>query len=65
MTFSQYFTPAIDQQMISRKTALNILRAAISAHEFRFARETALAWLTIYPGDLLVRLLYAQCHRLL
>jgi tetratricopeptide (TPR) repeat protein len=60
MTFSQYFTPAIDQQMISRKTALNILRAAISAHEFRFARETALAWLTIYPGDLLVGLLYAQ-----
>jgi len=60
MISSQYPTLAVDQPTISRKTAIKILRAALSAQEFRFAREAALAWLTTYPGDLLVGLLYAQ-----
>lgn len=60
MISSQYIPPAVRQPTISRKTVLKILRAAISAREFRFARETGLAWLATYPGDLLAGLLYAQ-----
>jgi tetratricopeptide (TPR) repeat protein len=43
-----------------RETYINILSAAISAQEYRFAREAALKWLAAYPGDLLASLRYAQ-----
>lgn len=45
---------------IEREQFLNILQAAISVREYRYAREAALAWLAVYPGDLTVSLLYAQ-----
>jgi tetratricopeptide (TPR) repeat protein len=43
-----------------REVFITLLRAAIMAHEYRFARETGLVWLAAFPGDLLVNLLYAQ-----
>jgi tetratricopeptide (TPR) repeat protein len=43
-----------------REVFITMLRAAIMAHEYRFAREAGLVWLAAFPGDLLVNLLYAQ-----
>lgn len=45
---------------IEREQFLSILQTAISVREYRYAREAALAWLAVYPGDLTVSLLYAQ-----
>ncbi len=45
---------------ISREQLISLLRAAQSIDEHRFARQAALAWLGLYPGDLQVNLLYAQ-----
>jgi len=45
---------------IARDQFLSILETAISVREYRYAREAALAWLAVYPGDLTVSLLYAQ-----
>ena len=45
---------------IEREQFLTILQTAISVREYRYAREAALAWLAVYPGDLTVSLLYAQ-----
>jgi hypothetical protein len=47
-------------QYLSRSLVLTILRTAIDVGETRFARNTALSWLTAYPGDLNVSLLHAQ-----
>ncbi|WP_299028752.1 C25 family cysteine peptidase [uncultured Thermanaerothrix sp.] len=35
-----------------RKQWLSIIRVAIEARSLRFARQVAMAWLNIYPGDL-------------
>jgi Peptidase family C25 len=45
---------------VTRDLLVNILRTALSKGHTRFARETALAWLANFPGDLPVSLLYAQ-----
>jgi hypothetical protein len=47
-------------QYLSRSLILTLLRTAIDVGETRFARNTALSWLTAYPGDLNVSLLHAQ-----
>ncbi len=47
-------------QQIHRDQFLTILRLANTAGEHRFARQTALRWLAIYPGDLAVGLAYAR-----
>ena len=47
-------------QYLSRSIVLTLLRTAIDVGETRFARNTALSWLTAYPGDLNVSLLHAQ-----
>jgi hypothetical protein len=47
-------------QYLSRSLVLTLLRTAIDVGETRFARNTALSWLTAYPGDLNVSLLHAQ-----
>jgi hypothetical protein len=53
----QYATPPA---ILSRDLFVAILRTALSVQEYRFARQAALSWLTAFPGDLPVRLLYAQ-----
>ncbi|HEX7973348.1 MAG TPA: hypothetical protein VF498_02990 [Anaerolineales bacterium] len=45
---------------LPRDLYLRLLRAALGAGEYRFAREAALNWLAAYPGDLPVSLAYAQ-----
>jgi tetratricopeptide (TPR) repeat protein len=54
------YEPLATKKKIYRETFINILSAAISAQEYRFAREAALKWLAAYPGDLLASLRYAQ-----
>ena len=44
----------------SRTEIITILKTAVKIGEARFFRETALAWLASFPGDLPVALLYAQ-----
>ncbi len=45
---------------ISRALLIDLVQAAISVKELRFARQAALNWLALYPGDLPVNLLYAE-----
>jgi hypothetical protein len=48
------------QKPIHRSQAVAILEAAISVREPRFARQAALNWLMVYPGDLQIALIHAQ-----
>ncbi|MBM3145153.1 MAG: hypothetical protein FJ010_09315 [Chloroflexi bacterium] len=43
-----------------RSYLLDILHTALTVKAYRFARQTALAWLTSYENDLYVRLLHTQ-----
>ena len=45
---------------IPRHHYLDILRAALSTQQYRFARQAALDWLSTYPGDLAVSLFYGR-----
>lgn len=45
---------------IDRQTLCQLLQAALACSEQRFARQTALAWLAAFPGDLEVTLLQAR-----
>jgi tetratricopeptide (TPR) repeat protein len=56
----QRYEPLAIKRKFYRETYIHILSAAISAQEYRFAREAALKWLAAYPGDLLASLRYAQ-----
>ena len=44
----------------TREQILNLLNTALSVNENKYVRQVALMWLSIYPGDLHVRLLYAR-----
>lgn len=43
-----------------RNQFIQMLEAALETKSFRFGRQSALAWLAIYPGDLQVNLLQAR-----
>ena len=45
---------------INRQETIRLLRAALSVDAFRFARNLASHWLSIYPGDLYIDTLNAQ-----
>ncbi len=45
---------------ISRSSLITILNAALETSAFRFARQSAMSWLAIYPGDLEISLLLAE-----
>lgn len=45
-----------------RKTYLTILDTALQARSWRFARQAALLWLAVYPGDLEIRLRLAKAQ---
>ena len=55
MVFNSLYT-----HPLSRDQYYNILHSAIAVGEYRFARQAALHWQTIYPGDIPIRYLYAQ-----
>jgi len=40
--------------MLSRRDYLQIVDAALQSESYRFARQAALTWLGIFPGDLWV-----------
>jgi hypothetical protein len=48
------------QKPIHRSQAVAILEAALAVREPKFARQAALNWLKVYPGDLQVALIHAQ-----
>lgn len=48
------------QKPVHRSQAVAILEAALAVREPRFARQAALNWLTVYPGDLPIALIHAQ-----
>ncbi|HEY9077256.1 MAG TPA: hypothetical protein VIO61_12045 [Anaerolineaceae bacterium] len=50
----------ISNQRIPRRTLLAILESALDSGLYRFARQTALAWLGVYPGDIQVNLYLAK-----
>ena len=43
----------------SREEFIQILRYALECGSFRFLRQASMAWLSIYPGDLEIRMVYA------
>jgi len=45
---------------VDRKRMLQILNAGLATGSYRFTRQAALAWMTTYPGDLEINLLYAH-----
>ena len=53
-------TAPLPQQPLGRHDFLNMLQSAAEVSEWRYARRLATAWLAAYPGDLPVKLLYAQ-----
>jgi hypothetical protein len=44
---------------LSRPILLTLLNTALRSGELRYARRLSTAWLSVYPGDLQVKLLYA------
>jgi len=56
MTFRGQIVP----QTMSRDTFLTILKTAYDIKSYRFGRQSAINWLTIYPGDLEVQYWLAQ-----
>jgi hypothetical protein len=47
-------------KIISRHQFLLILQAALDSQSYRFARQAALTWLAIYPGDMGASLMLAR-----
>jgi tetratricopeptide (TPR) repeat protein len=44
----------------SRDLLITLLNTALGVGEYKYARQVAIMWLSVYPGDLLVRLLHAR-----
>jgi tetratricopeptide (TPR) repeat protein len=45
---------------LSRPEMLLLLNTAIAANEYRYARQLALSWRSVYPGDLMVTFLLSK-----
>ena len=56
--------PSLDRPVITkalqRTDLLKIIEAANCKQEFRYLRQISLGWLAFYPGDLGIKLIYAQ-----
>jgi len=46
--------------IFSRSKFLSILQTGIDEKEYQFARQSALIWLSNFPGDLFIKFLYAK-----
>jgi len=53
MTYSSDTHP---EKLLSRRSFIQILNAALASKSYRFARQSALSWLAVFPGDLQVNL---------
>jgi hypothetical protein len=53
-------TTPVSSKRLYRAQFIQLLDAALTARSFRFGRQAALAWLTIYPGDLHTNLMQAK-----
>ena len=47
-------------EALGRKTFLALLSSALTSNEIRFARQSTLQWLSVFPGDLEVRKIHAE-----
>ncbi len=54
--------PAINPRVFSRTNFLQVLAAAMDSRAYRFARQAALNWLAVFPGDLTVQLILGKSH---
>ncbi len=45
--------------LINRQRMLEMLKAGLAVNSYRFTRQAALSWMTVFPGDLEINLLYA------
>ncbi len=59
MTYT-HDTPTFSKRTYGRQTFLVMLNAAVDIKNYRFNRLAAAAWLTAYPGDLGMRLVFAR-----
>ncbi len=59
MTLSSLSQP-LNENIFSRSRLLLILEAALETKSYRFARQLALTWLAVYPGDMVVDLTLAR-----
>ena len=59
MTLST-MSQSLNEKILSRSRLLLILEAALETQSYRFARQTALTWLAVYPGDMEVDLILAK-----
>ena len=50
----------MEQDTVSRKDLLIVLRAAQSVNAYRFTRQAAMEWLSIYPSDMEINLWLAK-----
>ena len=50
----------MEKNTVNRKDLLVVLRAAQSVNAYRFTRQAAMEWLSIYPGDLMFNLWLAK-----
>ncbi len=50
----------MENNTVSRKDLQVVLRASLSANAYRFTRQAAMEWLSIYPGDLTFNLWLAK-----
>ena len=50
----------MENNTVARKELLTVLRAALSVNAYRFTRQAAMEWLSIYPGDLTFNLWLAK-----
>ena len=57
ITYSSHPT---EKQLWSRSSLIEIINSALEIGEYRFAKQTSMAWLASFPGDLRVRLLQSK-----
>jgi hypothetical protein len=53
---------SINPRVFSRKSFLQLLEASLESGSFRFARQAALNWLAVFPGDLTIQLYLGKAH---
>ncbi len=49
-------------RVFPRSNFLQVLQAALESKSYRFARQAALNWLAVFPGDLQVQLFLSRAH---
>lgn len=57
---SNSLIPIDFERPVSRSTVASLLYTALRIKQFRFARQSALAWLATFPGDLEINMVLAQ-----